>query len=245
MTNCNSHKKISSKSKKNNKLRGGSSTNKKYVIGEAQKPMQKGGSPASNIVNQASSGPAVVNDFVTSPRVRDGPMAESYSGQCGGSDASKMTLEQLGTASITNKYPAGYNVKGNMDSLNLYQTTGGNRKNKKNNRNSKSKSRKHNNNNSNHNRNNSNSNRKHKKNNSRKNKKNMRGGGSDWISSQYSLGSYNGPEMSTGDVAKFSHSIAGTRADYMNPPNLGTAGSGYPMGSLEGANVRMTGAPLV
>jgi len=73
----------------------------------------------------------------------------------------------------------------------------------------------------------------------------MSGGGSDWISSQYSLGSYNQAEMSAEDVAKFSQSAAGSRSDYMNPPNLGLAGSGAPMGSLEGANVNMTGSPLV
>jgi hypothetical protein len=189
---------------------------------------QMGGSPASDLVNQASKSPAVVNDFVTSPRVRDGPTADTYSGQCGGSDASKMVMSQLGNEYITKSYPTGYNVKGNMKSLNLYQTTGGTRKNHKTcgDRKNKSKSKS----------------RKHKNNKSRKN---MRGGGSDWISSQYSLGSYNGPEMSAGDVAKFSHSQAGTRADYMTPPNLGSAGSGHGMGPLEGANVRMTGSPLV
>jgi len=30
----------------------------------------------------------------------------------------------------------------------------------------------------------------------------------------------------------------------MNPPNLGLAGSGSPMGSLEGANVRQIGSPF-
>ena len=71
----------------------------------------------------------------------------------------------------------------------------------------------------------------------------MRGGASDWISTQYSSGSYNAPEMSASDVGLFSQSAAGSRAEYMNPQNLGSAGSGYAMGSLEGANVHMTGAP--
>ena len=69
-------------------------------------------------------------------------------------------------------------------------------------------------------------------------------GGSDWISSQYSLGSINGNSMNenTGD---FSASQGVTRDILMNPPTMGLAGSGYPMGSLEGANVNSTGAPLV
>jgi len=73
----------------------------------------------------------------------------------------------------------------------------------------------------------------------------MNGGGSDWISSQYSLGPSNNPEMSAEDVGKFSQSVAGSRADYMNPPTLGLAGSGSPMNDLEGANVSKLGAPLV
>ena len=226
MVKSNSHKKLSSKSSKSSKSKKNNNL--------------KGGSPASDLVNQASKSPAVVNDFVTNPRVRDGPMADTYSGQCGGSDASKMVMAQLGNESITNSYPKGFNVKGNMKSLNLYQTTGGNRKNKKNNKNKKNTK-----NNKSHKQNNNKNRKNNKSSNSRNSRKNMRGGGSDWISSQYSLGSYNGPEMSAGDVAKFSHSTAGSRANYMTPPHLGSAGSGSPMGSLEGANVRMTGAPLV
>ena len=239
-----------------------SCSGKKYKISKSKKNNKRnlrGGSPASDLVNQASLGPAVRNDFVSSPRVRDGPNADNFGEQSGGSEQSKLVMDQLGDIVTTKKYPLGYNVKANMDSLKLYQPSGGSRKNKKKNnkknktnktnknlRNTKNnkgkKSRKYNKSNNSKNANHS------KKNNIRKNRnknKNMKGGGSDWISSQYSLGSYNGPEMSASAVGQFSQAMAGSRADYMNPPNLGSAGSGYPMGSLEGANVHMTGAPLV
>ena len=75
----------------------------------------------------------------------------------------------------------------------------------------------------------------------RKNKS-MKGGGSDWMTTQYSLGSYNAPEASVG---QFSASAAASRSDYMNPPTLGLAGSGSPMTALEGGNVHTIGAPLV
>ena len=166
---------------------------------------QKGGSPASNLVNEAvKASPHVKNDFVTSPRIREGHMK-------GGSKASDMVMDHLNADAKTNSFVGSKHIKGNMDSLNLYQPSGGSRK-------SKGKSRR---------------------------VRKMKGGGSDWISSQYSLGSYNQAEMSAEDVGKFSQSAAGSRADYMNPPNLGLAGSGSPMSALEGANVSKAGAPLV
>ena len=73
----------------------------------------------------------------------------------------------------------------------------------------------------------------------------MRGGhASDWISSQYSLGNINAAGMNNSN-AEFSASQGVERNVLMNPPTLGLAGSGYPMGSLEGANVNSVGAPLV
>tara|TARA_Y100000389_G_C17264124_1_gene414543 strand:+ start:68 stop:712 length:645 start_codon:yes stop_codon:yes gene_type:complete len=186
---------------------------------------QKGGSPASNLVNEAvKAHPHVKNDFVTSPRIREGPMK-------GGSKASDMVMSHLNADAKTNSFFGSKPIKGNMDSLNLYQPSGGSRKSKRKSRKSKGKSRKS-----------SKSNGKSRK--SRRVRK-MKGGGSDWISSQYSLGSYNQAEMSAEDVAKFSQSAAGARADYMNPPTLGLAGSGSPMNALEGANVNKAGAPLV
>ena len=187
---------------------------------------QKGGSPASNLVNEAvKASPHVKNDFVTSPRIREGHMK-------GGSKASDMVMSHLNADAKTNSFVGSKHIKGNMDSLNLYQPSGGSRKSKGKSRKSKGKSRK-------------------SKGKSRKSKgksrrvRKMKGGGSDWISSQYSLGSYNQAEMSAEDVGKFSQSAAGSRADYMNPPNLGLAGSGSPMSALEGANVSKAGAPLI
>ena len=148
----------------------------------------------------------------------------------GGSPASEMVMSTLSDKSTTDTYPGCAKMDGNISSLELYKTTGGGKFKKHKSRKS-SKSRKHN----------------KKGRNSQKSKRmskrrNLKGGGSDWMSSQYSLGSYNAPEAS---VSNFSSSAAASRNDYMNPPNLGSAGSGSPMGSLEGANVRMVGAPVI
>lgn len=199
---------------------------------------QKGGSPASNLVNEAvKAHPHVKNDFVTSPRIREGPMK-------GGSKASDMVMSHLNADAKTNSFFGSKPIKGNMDSLNLYQPSGGSRKSKRGSRKSKRKSRK-----SKRSSRKSRKSRKSSKSNGKSRKsrrvRKMKGGGSDWISSQYSLGSYNQAEMSAEDVAKFSQSAAGARADYMNPPTLGLAGSGSPMNALEGANVNKAGAPLV
>jgi hypothetical protein len=75
-------------------------------------------------------------------------------------------------------------------------------------------------------------------------KKMMKGGGSDWIMSNYSQGNINAPAQPFSWTGQFGVSQPSERDMLMNPPTLGLAGSGYPMGSLEGANVRMTGAPL-
>ena len=200
---------------------------------------QRGGSPASDLVNQAANSPPVMNDFVTSPRIRDGPMAEPYGGQCGGqyggSDASDMVMEKLANTSTTNKFPEGMNVTGNMESLKPYQPSGGSRKSGKSRKGGKHKKGKTN-------KNKKNGKNRTKSKNTKSKRRMMKGGGSDWMSSQYSLGSYNAAEAS---VSPFSQSAAASRNDYMNPPTLGLAGSGAPMGVLEGANVRMVGSPLV
>jgi hypothetical protein len=207
-------------------------------------PLQKGGSPASTLVMQDTVNPPVTNDFVTSNRIRDSWFDNSLSSlepscmQKGGSPASELVMDQLNSNADTKPYPNGWKVKGDMNSLNLYQTTGGSRK--KHSRKSKRNNKR-------------NSMTKKNKNHSRKNKKSknnsnrrsiQRGGASDWIMSQYSLGPNNNPEQSASWVSNFSQSGAASRADYMNPSTLGLAGSGYPMGSLEGSNVRHVGAPL-
>ena len=192
-------------------------------INKRKSQHQKGGSPASDLVNEALKvSHQVKNDFVTSPRIREGRMS-------GGSSASNMVMSNLKNNSLTTPFPTGFKVEGDINSLNTYKPSGGARRKSRKSRKSRkgSKSRKS---------------RKGSK--SRKARK-MSGGGSDWISSQYSLGSYNQAEMSAGDVAKFSQSAAGSRADYMNPPNLGLAGSGSPMTELEGANVKSIGSPLI
>ena len=191
-----------------------------------KKKYQKGGSPASNLVNEAvKASPQVMNDFVTSPRIREGPMI-------GGSEASNMLMSHLNATAKTNSFFGSEPMKGSIESLNLYQPSGGSRKSKGKSRKSKGKSRK--------------SKGKSRKSKGKSNsRRKMSGGGSDWMSSQYSLGPYNQAEMSAKDVANFSQSAAGSRADYMNPPNLGLAGSGSPMSDLEGANVAKSGAPLV
>jgi hypothetical protein len=72
-----------------------------------------------------------------------------------------------------------------------------------------------------------------------KGKKMMKGGGSDWIASQYSLGPINTPEGSTGE---FSLSKAPSMSNLRNPPNMGKAGSGFPMKAGERGSG--TGAPV-
>ena len=200
---------------------------------------QKGGSPASSLVMDSTTGAPVMNDYIAFPRIRDGTSGSSGSGcMTGGSTASDMVMSNLTDNAQTDAYLQGFDVKGDINSLNTYKLTGGLRKRRgskghkgKKSRTSKKfdKSKK-------------NKSRKHKNNN---HKHMMRGGhASDWISSQYSLGNINNASMnsSTGD---FSASQGVDRNTIMNPPTLGLAGSGYPMGSLEGANVNSVGAPLV
>jgi len=200
---------------------------------------QSGGSPASDLVMKAYSGTPAMNDYVTSPRIRDGSMSDNFSG---GSQASEYVNDNLNNIANTKPFPSAFTVNGDISSINNYLPSGGSRKSNKR-RSHKNKRRSNKNRKTNKSRKNSNS-RNNKKNKSNKRNHKMAGGGSDWMSSQYSLGSYNSAEMSAGDVGKFSNSLPGSRANYMNPPNLGLAGSGAAMGSLEGANVRMVGSPL-
>jgi hypothetical protein len=150
----------------------------------------------------------------------------------GGSVASDLVNAQLTGQAATQVVPEGCPIKGNMNSLNLYQTTGGaRRRHRKGSKKSKSKKSKS-----------KSKSRKSKSRKSNNRRRMMRGGGSDWIMSQYSQGNINAPES---DMWKqFSASAPSGRDMLMNPPTLGLAGSGYPMGSLEGANVRSVGAPV-
>lgn len=211
---------------------------------------QKGGSPASSIVmSDATMNPPVMNDYAGPDRIRDSwynpsltSLEPKCGGQAGGSLASDLVMEQLTQKPKTATFDPAWSPKGDMNSLNLYETTGGARrrktrraskKNKKASRRSRSRNNKQN------------SNRKSKRNTKRNNRShNQRGGASDWIMSQYSLGPSNNPEQPGSWVGQFSQSAAGSRNDYMNPSTMGLAGSGYPMGSLEGANVGHVGAPI-
>jgi hypothetical protein len=214
---------------------------------------QRGGSPASSLVMADTTKAPVLNDYVVSDRIRQAGYDTSLASlatecnQKGGSPASDMVMENLTDVPQTKAYPAGWTVKGDINSLNLYQTTGGSRR-RNSNRNNNNKHKKRNtrnNRNSNNSRRNS---RKHKSRNNHSNRngnnrRTQRGGASDWMASQYSLGNINAMNMSA-PVSDFSQSQGVSRNELMNPSTLGLAGSGYPMGSLEGANVRQVGAPI-
>ena len=217
-------------------------TKSKIQVKKVKTRKHRGGSYASDLVMAAANGPVVRNDFVSDPRVRDGPNADyiglggSTSNQTGGSAASDMTMENLKDLAKTNKYVEGWKVQGDMNSLNTYQPSGGTRKSKshKNNkRNHKSKNHKSNKSNSNSKsktkRANKSKNNKRRKNNHNHNHNHViKGGSSDYMASYYSL---------NGNVAR--PNIA------WDPATRDLAGSGAPMVALEGANVSRSGSPIV
>jgi hypothetical protein len=244
------------KSQKNKSQRGG------YTSCTPVKMNQKGGSPASTLVMQNTVNPPIMSDYVVSDRIRESWYDNSLSSlsypcsQKGGSPASDLVMKNLTKVPETKAYPKEWKVNGNINSLNLYQTTGGSRKkhNSKRNNSKRNNSKRNNSKRNNSKRNSkyykgnksSNHSRKNKsKNNRSQNKKNRtQRGGSDWIMSQYSLGNVNALNMSA-PVNQFSQSTATARTDLMNPATLGLAGSGYPMTNLEGSNVQRVGAPIV
>jgi len=202
---------------------------------------QKGGSPASSLVMESTTGAPVMNDYISSPRIRDSNSSGCMAGGDASGSAASMVMSQLTDNAKTVAYPEGYNIKGDMNSLNLYAPSGGSRKrgHKKNSKSHKKNSKSHKVRRGSKGR--KNKSRKNSK--SRKNNHTMRGGyGSAWIGSQYSLGNINNQ---MGSVSDFSASQGVDRNTLMNPPTMGLAGSGSPMGSLEGANVRSVGSPLV
>ena len=194
----------------------------------------KGGSPASSILMaDATTNPPVSVDHIAGPRIRDSWYDASLStlepkcgGQAGGSLASDLVTENLTGVAKTDSPSPAWSPKANMNSLNLYETTGGARK--------RSHRRKHK----------SKSKGKKSKRNNRSKRRMQRGGGSDWITSQYSLGPINNPEQSASYVGQFSSSGATSQSALLNPSTMGLAGSGYAMSGLEGGNVRHVGAPL-
>ena len=182
----------------------------------------------------------------------------------GGSPASDLVMANLSDLSSSQSVPQGCQLKGDMNSLNLYKPSGGARRKSHSRSHSKgrkhvhgkgcksihrhsskgrksgsksrgaSKSRK------------GNKSKKSLKSNKRNSKSNhhvMKGGyGSDWLSTQMSQ-SISGPVNT--DWKNFSASEPSTRDMLMNPPTRDLAGSGGAMSGLEGANVRNVGAPLV
>jgi len=231
------------KSRKSKSQRGGSPT-KKHKSLKSQKSQksksQRGGSPASSLVMEALTDPPVMNDYF--------PRVGGSSCQKGGSTASDMVNSNLNSTAQTVDYSPGFNPKGNIESLNTYEISGGaaKRNEGKHRKNRKYHMSKKNSKNRNEKKHKSNKNKRNKSNkrNNKSNRSHMMRGGSDWISSQYSLGNINAGGMNNND-SQFSVSQGVDRNTLMNPPTLGLAGSGYPMGSLEGANVNSVGAPLV
>ena len=200
---------------------------------------QKGGSPQSDLVMDNSMKAGVLNDYINSPRIRQAGYDDGFANpmcQGGGSSGSNMVAANMTADAMTKTYPEESKVVGNMNSLNLYQTTGGSRKHRS--RNNERKTERKNNSKRN------NGKRADKKRSRRNNKRQQRGGASDWIMSNYSQGNINAPAQPLSWTGQFGVSQPSARDMLMNPPTLGLAGSGYPMGSLEGANVRMTGAPV-
>lgn len=185
--------------------------------------------------------------------------------QIGGSPASDLVMSQLPGESSSQSVPQDCQLKGDMNSLNLYQPSGGARrksrsrsrsrshkhkhvhgkgcksmhrkgsKSRKSGRKSRSASKSHK----------GKKGKKSKKSNKRNSKSGRRvmRGGSDWIASQYSLGNINAAD--TNSAQNFSASGTPSRDELLNPSTRDLAGSGYPMGALEGANVQTVGAPVV
>lgn len=183
--------------------------------------------------------------------------------QRGGSPASDLVMGQLSAIQSNQAVPQGCQIQADMNSLNLYQPSGGARRSRSRSRsrkhvhNKKCKSMHHKGSKSSRKSRSASKGRKGKKgkktlksnkrnNRNRKNNNHSRRvmkGGSDWISSQYSQGNINAPANT--DWKNFSASEPSTRDMLMNPPTRDLAGSGGAMGALEGANVRNVGAPLV
>ena len=242
--------------------------NVKHKYSSTVKKM-RGGSPQSNIVmSETSMRP--MSDYVTSPRIRvkgyDNSLSSVLSSQrpqMGGSPASDLVMANLTNTPNTNNKSM-FNeslVKGDINSLKLYNTTGGmvnimattdgnpcnctcgkcsNKHNNnktgktgKSSKNCKCDCKKCN----------CNCMCKHcNTNQSKRTTKLQSGGVSDWMSSQYSLGNIN--SANSGLSGNFTSQGIPSRNELMNPSSMGLAGSGFPMSSLEGANVSRNGAPF-
>ena len=232
----------------------GTKTGHSYQKPSRPPPTMKGGSPASNLVMRESLLNPPMHDYVTSPRIRgNGYDGSNIVQQNGGSPASDLVMSQLSDVSrslpSSPHYQSDTKTAGNLDSLKLYKTTGGNRilksKNKINsnsNKNRNSNKRSSNSNksskSSNSNKRSSNSNKRSKSRNSNKNSKSRNsnnrktrkskylhiGGASDWMSTQYSLGSINAQDSDL--TRSFTKTRAPSHSELMTPSTRGLAGSG-------------------
>ena len=255
MTNCSSMR-------KNKNIKLVKDSRKHFATTtKPHKSHQHGGSPASSLVMQDTTQPRPFNDYVVSSRIRDPGYDDSLASvepKCmsGGSPASDLVMENLtDNSTVTVRNGEWDAVKGDMNSLNLYQTTGGRRRMSRRRSHSRSRSNSKKSRSKNHSKRNKqaktrkNDNRERSRNRNRNRNsnrsRNMRGGASDWIMSQYSQGPINSPDRGTAWSGQFSASAYTPFDQLRNPATMGLAGSGYPMGALEGLNVRHNGAPLV
>ena len=216
----------------------GTKTGHSYPKPSRPPPTMKGGSPASNLVMRESLLKPSMHDYVTSPRIRgNGYDGSNIVQQNGGSPASDLVMSQLSDVSrslpSSPHYQSDTKTAGNLDSLKLYKTTGGNRILK-----SKNKINSNSNKNRNSNKRSSNSNKRSKSRNSNKNSKSRNsnnrktrkskylhiGGASDWMSTQYSLGSINAPDSEL--TRSFTKTRAPSHSELMTPSTRGLAGSG-------------------
>ncbi len=232
-----------------------------------------GGSPASKLVMRDSELPTVMNDYVTSPRIRE----KSYDNtlpQFGGSPAYDLVMSNLTSEQKAQQYPDDLKVKGDINSLNLYQTTGGahKRKNKgknkaqKNRQSSKNRKSSNSNSNSRKSRNSSNSRKSSMSSNSRsnsrsnssrksrsksrKNNKSHNNSNSKRVQ-RGGMSAWMSSQYSLGNInaphsglsGNFTESSIPSHNSLMNPPNMGLAGSGSPMTALEGGTQSRVGAP--
>ena len=180
---------------------------------------------------------------------------QKVSKQRGGSPASDLVMANLKDLSSSQRVPQGCALKGDMNSLKLYQPSGGARRSRsRSHSRSRSRSRSRKSSKSRKTGRKGLKSRKGKKGNKSKksmksNKRNSKShrvmrGGSDWISTQYSQGNINAAQNT--DWKNFSASEPSARDMLMNPPTLGLAGSGggESINPMEGS-VKVVGAPLV
>ena len=186
--------------------------------------------------------------------------------QIGGSPASDLVMSQLPGESSSQSVPQDCQLKGDMNSLNLYQPSGGARRkshsrsrshkhkhvhgkgcksmHRKGSKSRKSGSKRRSASKSHKGKKGKKSKKSNKRNSKSKSGRRVMRGGSDWIASQYSLGNINAAD--TNSAPNFSASGTPSRDELLNPPTRDLAGSGggESINPMEGS-VKVVGAPLV